>query len=314
MISEINLLELFVESLLAERGLAKNTILAYMTDLKDLFQYYNGNNISILSLDHNNLIEYAGLLGKQRLSATTLARKISALRQLYHFLVSERLVKLNPALNLEHPKKAHHFPKSLTKEEIDNLLKAAYSDSSPEGLRNIAIVELLYSTGMRISELISLKLKWLLNPVENAQNYKVFSIVGKGGKERLIIINMQAAAALNNYLEIRHWFIKDGIESPFLFPSYKKKGTQTHLSRQMCFYIIKNLAIIAQIDPDKVSPHKIRHSFASHMLWQGANLRVVQDLMGHSDITSTQVYTQVLSEQAKQLVLDKHPLAASKIV
>ena len=312
MINELNLLELFIENLLSEKGLAKNTILAYMRDLKDFFIYYNRSDISIKNLDPAVLSSYITKLSKDNLAASSLARKISCLRQFYKFLLSEKIIDINPALELEHPKKQQSLPKSISQNEVNSLFEAAYKDETPEGIRNSAILEILYSTGMRISELITLKINWLLNPVDSGDGYKAFSIVGKGGKERLIIINHQALTVLNNYLETRHWFIKNGVESTFLFPSYKKNGKETHLSRQMCFYILKALAAKAGLDAKIISPHKIRHSFASHILQRGASLRIVQDLMGHADITSTQIYTKVLSEQAKNLVFDQHPLTNEK--
>lgn len=298
---------MFLESLLSERGLSKNSVSSYLNDLKDLLLHFNLRGISIANLTTLDLSNYLANPQLKDCKRATIARKISTLRQFYLFLLSEKFIKENPALELELPKREVRAPKSLDQTEIELLLTTAKSEESSTGCRNYCLLEILYSTGMRVSELLTLKVSSVLNPVEIHKDYQVFLISGKGNKERIVIFNSRALSALKNYLRIRQDFLK-GSHNDYLFPSQKHGGKSTHLSRQMFFMILKKLSLDAGLDPQKVSPHKLRHSFASHILQNGANLKVVQELLGHADISSTQIYTKVLSDQAKDLVLNHHPL------
>jgi integrase/recombinase XerD len=304
-LNEANLVEMFLESLISERGLSKNSVSSYLNDLKHFLIYFNLKGISVLKLTTLDLSTYLGSIEFAECKSATISRKISTLRQFYLFLLSEKLISENPALDLELPKKEIRAPKSLDSSEIEALIQIAEQAKDINGIRNYCMLELLYSTGMRVSELITLKLSNIYNPVEVHEDYQVFLINGKGNKDRIVIFNQRALQALNRYLQVR-----DG-SNDYLFPSTKKCKKPMHLSRQMFFIIIKKLALEAGIDPNKVSPHKIRHSFASHILQNGANLRVVQELLGHADISSTQIYTKVLSKQAQDLIFNHHPLSNS---
>jgi len=304
-LNEARLVEMFLESLISERGLSKNTVRAYLNDLEHFLIFYNHNKLSILNLDESDLVEYFALEGFRKLKASSLARKISSVKQLYIFLQSEGLVKNNPSLELEMPKKPKHLPKSISKDAIKKLLDHLEEDKSIEGIRNYCLLQILYSTGMRVGELVGLREGDLRNPIERRKDHKIFVIKGKGAKERVVIFDKAADKALREYIKVR-----DALGSDYLFPSKKKNGAITHLSRQMFFIILKKASLKCNLDPDSVSPHKIRHSFASHLLQNGADMRVVQELMGHADISSTQIYTKVLSKQAIDLVSNAHPLAA----
>ncbi len=298
---------MFLESLLSERGLSKNSVSSYLNDLKSFLIHFNLRGISVAkltTLDLSNYLSSPHLVNSKR---ATIARKISTLRQFYLFLLSEKFVIINPAIDLEMPKREVRTPKSLDQTEIESLIKSAEKITDPIGIRNYCLLEILYSTGMRVSELITLKLSSILNPIEVHRDYQIFLILGKGNKERIVIFNQRSVAALKSYLKIRHTLLK-GAYNDFLFPSQSRSGKSANLSRQMFFMILKKLASDAGIDAQKVSPHKLRHSFASHILQNGANLKVVQELLGHADISSTQVYTKVLSKQAKDLVMEHHPL------
>jgi integrase/recombinase XerD len=302
------ILENFLEMIAAERSLAKNTILSYKNDLENFLQFSAQNNLSISNISLKDINNYITQHTNAILKPTSISRKISAIRQFFKFLLSENIRKDNPALDIDLPKKEINLPKSLSKEQIDKLLHQAFLDNSFEGIRFYAVLEILYSTGMRISELVGLKYSFLFKYVSKDENMLAFVINGKGNKERIVILNNTAMKALNQYLEVREYFLK-GQESDFLFPSFNNKGKVTHITRQRFFQLLKQLAIQSNLDPTIISPHKIRHSFASALLQNGANLRVVQELLGHQDISSTQIYTKVIDEQKRELIFTKHPLA-----
>lgn len=303
---------MFLETLSSERGLAKNSLASYLNDMSDFMIYHNSRGISVLGLDTSAINKYLSLPHIAKLKASTVSRKISCLKQFYMFIFSEKIIENNPTIDLDHPKRQSNLPKPISATDIEKLINQAKSDASEEGIRNYCILEMLYSTGMRVSEILTLKLSAVLNPIERMDDIQTILIKGKGSKERIVIINTAALEALNNYLTIRDHFTKNAT-TDYLFASFKKNGTTTHLTRQMFFMILKKLALGAGLDPETVSPHKIRHSFASHILQNGSNLRVVQELLGHSDISSTQIYTKVLSDQAKDLVFNKHPLAKKSV-
>jgi integrase/recombinase XerD len=301
-------IESFLEMLAAERSVSRNTIIAYQQDMLELFNYAKNEQKDLLCFNYFDLENYINSLGERHLAPKSLARKVSSLRQFYGFLLSEDYIKENPALNLELPKQPQNLPKALPQSEIEKLLLYAGQDKSREGIRNLALIELLYSTGMRISELILLKLSSLRDHAHENQGMYTLLIKGKGGKERLVILHFTAINALNSYLQVRDEFIK-GQQCDYLFPSFSKSGEITHITRQRCFQLIKEIALQAGLSPDIISPHKIRHSFATHLLSNGANLRQVQELLGHADISSTQIYTKIANQQANDLVLNHHPLA-----
>ena len=304
------LVALFLDMLAAERGAEKNTLAAYGRDLADFICYLGGVGRSVASAATEDLRAYLSDLVKRDLRPATVARRLSAIRQLYRFLYAEGRRKDDPAAVLEGPKRVRTLPKTLTLAEVDHLLRvAAQCDpAAPLSVRLRAarlacLVELLYATGLRVSELVAL-------PASAARrDARVIVVRGKGNKERLVPLNNAAKEATVQYLvlvtEARG---EDGAiaGSKWLFPSFGDSG---HLTRQHFARELKALAAAAGLRAAQLSPHVLRHAFASHLLHNGADLRVVQTLLGHADISTTQIYTHVLEERLKSLVRDLHPLA-----
>ncbi|WPX95964.1 site-specific tyrosine recombinase XerD [Candidatus Bandiella euplotis] len=307
-----NYLEYFIEMLVAERGATQNTMVSYKKDIEDLYNHLEVQNKELNEVTNSVLTNFISELSKKGLGAKTVGRKISTYRQFFAFLISEGFMEHNPALNLIMPKKLQSIPRPLSENTLQKLIEVSTQDNSKEGIRTNAMLEILYSTGMRISELVTLEMKSLENfSVDSNTNFLI--IKGKGNKERAVILNEFSTIALKKYLETKKLFLKDGAKANWLFPSYAKDGRITHITRQRFGQILKELAKIAGVEHSDVSPHKIRHSFATHMLQNGANLRVVQELLGHSDISSTQIYTHVSDKRARKLLLDKHPIANKEI-
>lgn len=297
--------ESFLEMLSAERGAAANTLLSYERDLEDLASFLSGRKVSIGNASRDDLVAYLADLSHRGFQPTSQARRLSAMRQFYKFLYSENLRGDDPTAILDAPKKARSLPKVLTVEDVSGMLTLAEEESRLEGpdqpqrIRRLALLELLYATGMRVSELVSLPAKVL------TQEGRFLVVKGKGNKERLVPLSRTAIEALARYGAIRSENPVHAASS-FLFPAASKEG---HLPRQVFARELKDLAIRAGLSADAVSPHVLRHAFASHLLGNGADLRVVQELLGHSDISTTQIYTHVLDERLQQLVQTHHPLA-----
>ena len=300
-------LDLFFEMLRSERGAAKNTLEAYHRDLRAFQTYFerqhptSGGNIA--EAEDVDIRGYLASLLDEGLSARSAARRLSALKQYYLFLQQDDLRKNNPARHIDGPKSGKPLPKMMSEDQVGKLLTEAQRDAeteSPQALRTQALVELLYATGMRASELVGL-------PVSVAARDPRFLVVrGKGNKERMIPVGEPAQKALQRYMELgRFAFLPPGKESVFLFPDRSKAG---HLSRQKLGTTLKDLAIRANVDPAILSPHVLRHAFASHLLAHGADLRAVQTLLGHADISTTQIYTHILDERLKAIVGAAHPL------
>ncbi len=288
---------MFVEMLVAERGSAQNTVDSYERDLRQ-FAGFLGRDIAEASTEE--IRDYLGDLNKQGMSSATTARRISALRQFYKFLYSEGLRADDPARAIDSPRRSRPLPKVLSEEEVDALLKAARGYHGPEGKRLIALMEILYATGLRVSELLSL-------PSAAARNDAPYILVkGKGGRERVVPLSEPAQKAIADYADARERFVRREADRRWLFPSRAKGG---HLTRQRFSQLVKELADIAGVDRRKVSPHTLRHAFASHLLAHGADLRAVQQLLGHADISTTQIYTHVLQQRLKTVVEEHHPLA-----
>ncbi|MDX1975288.1 MAG: site-specific tyrosine recombinase XerD [Rickettsiales bacterium] len=301
------LIEQFLEMMAAERASSVNTLSAYQRDLTDFLGFLAKRSEALLSVERPQLEQFLSLLAGQGLSPQTAARKLSALRQLFAFLYSEKLRNDNPTATLETPKRAKRLPKTLTMEDIKALIHAAYEDDTPTAIRMQAMLELMYGAGLRVSELVSLKLSALqVKEGEHQVQVDFLLIQGKGNKERLTPINQRAREALSRYLAVRHIFIKGEKASPYLFPYHRAQG---YVTRQQFGVMLKELALEVGIDPEKISPHALRHSFASHLLEGGADLRVIQELLGHADISTTQIYTHVVGERLKKLVRDNHPLS-----
>lgn len=306
------LVEQFLEMMLAERAASANTIDSYRRDLQDFLAHIKKPAVTI---DRTGIERFLSSLAADGLSASTQARKLSALRQFFQFLYTEKIRKDNPTATLETPKLAKHLPQTLTAQDVAALIKTAGEDDSPKGVRLSAMLELMYGAGLRVSELVGLKLSALQVKEKATQVEAQFlMITGKGGKERLVPIHARARDMLSKYLAVRHIFLPHStLHTPttslYLFPYHRARG---HITRQQFGVLLKALAVKAGIDPEKISPHTLRHSFASHLLEGGADLRVIQELLGHSDIATTQIYTHVAGAQLKKLVQEKHPLAKKK--
>ncbi len=282
----------------AERGASTHTLDAYLRDLEGLADAVGGD---ITHATPEQLRVYLEGILTQGLAPRTAARRLSCLRQFFQFLFAEGVRQDDPTSALDSPRQGGRLPKYLAEDEVDLLLKAAKAETSPQALRLTTVLELLYATGLRVSELVSLPLASV------ARERPVLIVRGKGNKERMVPIGAPARAAVAAYLEVRSQFIPANVKSSrWLFPSRAATG---YLSRDTVAKALKNLAIAAGIAPSRVSPHVLRHSFASHLLAHGADLRSLQQMLGHADITTTQIYTHVLDERLRRLVETNHPLA-----
>ncbi|MGV8998039.1 MAG: site-specific tyrosine recombinase XerD [Parvibaculaceae bacterium] len=301
--------EAFLEMLSAERGAARNTLDAYQRDLRDFSGFLASHGKSILEADTQSIRNYLESLNEQGLSAATAARRLSAIRQFHGFLYTDGLRKDDPCGAIEGPRRARPLPKTLSVEEVDKLLAAARlvedGRSQEESVRAykrarlVCLMEVLYATGLRVSELVGL-------PLSAARgDGRFLTVSGKGGRERLVPLSETARRAIDDYLPLRVARLGDGV-SPWLYPS---RGRQGHLTRHRFAQLLKDLASSAKLDVSRVSPHTLRHAFASHLLANGADLRAVQQMLGHADISTTQIYTHVLDGRLKSLVEDHHPLA-----
>lgn len=297
----------FLDAQAAELGAARNTLLAYGRDLRNLAQWMAGQGLNFSRMQQGDVESYLISCDAEGLSRATRARRLSAVKQIYRFAFEEGWREDNPALQIKGPGRAKSLPKTLEIAEVDLLLQAARVTGRTEAdrLRNTCLMELLYATGMRVSELVSL-------PVSAARgDPNMLLILGKGGKERMVPLSPPARAALAVWLSTR-----DGIEdkreteghkpSRFLFPSRSKDG---HLTRHRFYLLIKELAVAGGVSPEKVTPHTLRHAFATHLLANGADLRAIQALLGHADIATTEIYTHVLDAGLAELVHQHHPLA-----
>jgi integrase/recombinase XerD len=302
------LVELFLDMLAAERGAGENTLAAYRNDLDDLSAHLRAAKRAIADATTDDLRKFIASLDERGFKASSLARRLSAVRQLYRFLYAEGKRSDDPAAVLEGPKRTRALPKILSIADVDGLLTQARTNSENadqppaqrlRAARLLCLLEVVYATGLRVSELVSL-------PASSARrDQRMLVVRGKGGKERLVPLNSQAKRAMAEYLELRASADRDD-QSKWLFPSF---GEQGHLTRQHFARELKLLGQACGIQPTRLSPHVLRHAFASHLLHNGADLRVVQTLLGHADISTTQIYTHVLEERLKTLVRDLHPLA-----
>lgn len=299
------LLGAFLEMMSAERGAARNTIAAYRRDLEDYLAHLADSGSGPLVAGRAEVEAYLGRLSDQGLSASSAARRLSALRQFHRFLCTDGLRDDDPTRTVASPRARRPLPKVLSIAEVDRLLAAAEAElaAASEGaararaLRLYVLLELLYATGMRVSELVGLKRGSVM------RDASYLTIVGKGRKERVVPLNDRARDAVQSYLGTL-------VAGPWLFPA---AGAEGHLSRQVFARELKDLAVRAGIAAARVAPHVLRHAFASHLLAGGADLRVVQILLGHADIATTQIYTHVLDDSLRVLVESHHPLAESDV-
>lgn len=301
-----NYISQFLEMLLAERGLSKNSTTAYEKDLEDFARYIEKQHINDLkSATVENIREFVHSLSKNNISSRSIARKLSAIRGFYSFLVRESIIKENPAQLIDLPKYSSPLPMMLSTEEIKSIIISC-DGAAPENIRLKSMIHLLYATGLRVSELVSLKITNLsLNHITGELKNHI-TVSGKGNKERIVIMNDMAMNTLKIYLGYREFFIPVGQKSLYLFPSSAKQG---YMTRQNFAILLKNAAINSGIDTERVSPHILRHSFASHLLAGGADLRVIQELLGHTDISTTQIYTHVQVDKLKDVMHKYHPLS-----
>jgi integrase/recombinase XerD len=330
-----HLIPAFLEMMAAERGASPHTLAAYRRDLEDYQAALHSQKTGLIDAQDHHLRRYLAGLADAGLAARTQARRLSAVRQFHKFLYADGYRTDDPSAHIDSPRLGQSLPKFLTIDEIDWLIAAARAHDGIKGKRLLAMVELMYATGMRVSELVELPFS------AAARDPQMLIVRGKGSKERLVPLSEPARLALADYITVRDSFIpiprhqtspksspngnaeptaqlksasatgpsgfaKQTGQSPFLFPSRGKSG---HLTRQMFLNMIKDLAIEAGIEPSRVSPHVLRHSFASHLLANGADLRSLQQMLGHSDISTTQIYTHVLEARLRGLVQEHHPLA-----
>ncbi|WMT89249.1 site-specific tyrosine recombinase XerD [Pelagibacterium sp. H642] len=291
-----HLVESFLEMMSAERGAAHNTIEAYRADLLDYAGFLAPRGKGISEAGRDDVADYLAHLAGQGMAASSSARRLSALRQLHRFLVSEAIKGDDPTRIVSSPKPGRSLPKVLSVEEVDRLLALAEKEAAggeEKEVRLYVLLELLYATGLRVSELVALERRAVRREADH------LTITGKGGKERLVPLNDRAKDALIDWLGARE-------KDKFVFPAASAQG---HLARQVFARDLKALAARAGLPAAKVSPHVLRHAFASHLLQNGADLRVVQMLLGHADISTTQIYTHVLDAHLKRLLEEHHPLA-----
>ena len=293
----------FLDMLAAERGAAENTISAYTRDLNSFVAFLPTRGRGLQSAETKDIQAYLHAISSEGLSAASRARRLSAIRQLFKFLNAEGVTGSDPAAGLTGPKRERPLPRILSASEVDRLIETAKNKTKGlEGralfraLRFYCLIEILYATGMRVSELVSLPRSVLRG------DPRVLTIKGKGGRERLVPLNPAAREALIDYLAVSGRLDN----SPWLFAARSAEG---HVTRQGFAQDLKDMAEEAGLDPARVSPHVLRHAFASHLLDRGADLRAVQQLLGHADISTTEIYTHVLEERLKKLVNEHHPLA-----
>ena len=286
--------------MLVERGASANTIESYGRDLADLDNFLTNRGVSLETADSAVIREFFVLLSKRRIAPRTAARRLSCLRQFYQFLLTDGVRSDDPCSVLEAPRLDRNLPKILSESEVNDLINAARNGTGPHGARQLALLELLYATGARVSELASAPVSAL------SRDGQVLRVQGKRNKERIIPLGEPARRAVEAYLLVRKYFVA-GRASVYLFPS---RGTEGHLTRSGIALILKRLALQSGIDPTRVSPHVLRHAFASHLLAHDADLRTVQEMLGHADLSTTQIYTHVLDQRLKDLVRAHHPLAS----
>ncbi len=301
-------IEMFLEMMVAERGASENTVSAYRGDLEEFSLFLHRRGRRIEGSDTENIREYLSQLRQTKKSISTQSRRLSVLRQFYSFLLAEAFRFDDPMQRIDGPGLGQSLPKYLGEEEVERLIITARTGEGIYALRATALLEILYATGLRVSELVSLRTSNI------SRDGQMLTIRGKGGAERMVPLSQPAREAVNAYYDARAaekiagkpTKMSSATTSPFLFPSRAKNG---HLTRDGFSKILKKIAGMAGLDPSRVSPHVLRHSFASHLLAHGADLRSLQQMLGHADISTTQIYTHVLDQRLKSLVTRSHPLA-----
>ena len=292
-------IENFLQMMAAEKGASQNSLAAYELDLHQFLEFSNFANAK--DLNKQSIENFMQNLYNRGFASKTIARKLSAIREFCKFLYSEKIIADNPAQNILSPKQEKPLPKFLSAEEIMQIITTAAQSDDYRIQRIAVMIELMYATGMRVSELVTLPY--------NAINYKKaqLTILGKGSKERIVPIAERALRTLEKYGDLRTAFMKKNAESPYLFPSLT--AVDGHLTRDAFYKDLKNLVTQCGIYASKISPHVLRHSFATHLLNNDADLRSVQKMLGHENITTTEIYTHITSQKLMRTVCSKHPLA-----
>jgi len=307
--SRAELIESFLDMMSAERGASINTLAAYRRDLLDFHGWLAGRGKDAKRAGRDDVRAYLAAQAQTGIAGSSQARRLSALRQFFGFLYADGVRSDDPTVAIDAPKRGRPLPKTLSREDMDLLTEAAHrkAEESAEGVRLACVVEMLYASGLRVSELATLPLSAVRNPEG------VLLVKGKGGKERLAPLNPHARDAIARWLEVREGFLPRGERrrhaERFLFPS---RSAECHLTRRRLHQMLKSLALEAGLDPDKLSPHVLRHAFATHLVEGGADLRSVQTLLGHADIATTQIYTHVARDRLAATVASAHPLARRK--
>ena len=307
--SRAELIESFLDMMSAERGASINTLSAYRRDLLDFHGWLAGRGGDAKRAVRDDVRAYLAKLAEAGIAGSSQARRLSALRQFFGFLYADGIRSDDPTVAIDAPKRGRPLPKILSREDMELLIDTAavQAGESAEGVRLACIVEVLYASGLRVSELATL-------PLAAARNRDgVLLVKGKGGKERLAPLNPRAREAIARWIDVRERFLPRGERrrhaERFLFPS---RSAECHLTRRRLHQMLKALALEAGLDPDKLSPHVLRHAFATHLVEGGADLRSVQTLLGHADIATTQIYTHVARDRLAATVAAAHPLARRK--
>ncbi len=290
--------ELFFEMMQVERGASENTLRSYFRDLSDFIRF---QELEIEKTEAMHINKYIENLRSKGMQSSTINRRLSSLRQFFQFLNKESFRKDDPTINITISLRHKKLPKYLTESEVKDILDTSKEDKTPQGFRTRAIAELLYCSGLRVSELVSLPLSSI------NKDRPVLIVIGKSKKERMVPIGIPAKKALIDYIGVRNLFIPSSAnKSPWLFPARGKNG---YLTRNSVSLILKKLAEMSGISSARISPHILRHSFASHLLSNGADLRTLQQMLGHADISTTQIYTHILSDKLKETLERNHPLS-----
>lgn len=304
----------FLDMLTTERGAAMNTRQAYWRDLADVSLYLRENrktDVNKATTDDlqdylKNLSEKTHIKGqhKGKIAVRTVARRLSALRQFYRFMISEEMRQDDPTSTIESPKQGRTLPKTLSEAEVTALITTAGQPGTAESVRLVCLLEMIYATGLRVSELVGLPMSAI------GEESQFLMVAGKAGRERMVPLSDPAQEAMANYMNVRKQFIgsdDNGNQAQWVFPS--RTSDSGHLTRQRFAQLLKDLAREAEVDESRVSPHILRHAFATHLLSNGADLRSVQKMLGHADIATTQVYTHIVGEGLEKTVKEKHPLS-----
>tara|TARA_B110000008_G_scaffold184495_1_gene183354 strand:+ start:273 stop:1190 length:918 start_codon:yes stop_codon:yes gene_type:complete len=299
------ILENFLEVLASEKGLAVNTRISYKNDILQFLVFLEKNKKKINEITSIDIEKFTSKFTTQGLEKSTISRKMSALSHFFIFLLEENMIKKNPINELDLPKQIKKLPKILSVDQVEKLIKSSREDQSINGIRLNTMIEILYATGIRVSELVEMK----LSATYAEKNFLL--VQGKGNKERLVPISENTEEKIKDYLKIRNEYINNDTESKWLFPS--KQSSKGHITRQRFNQLLQTLCERVNLNNIKISPHKLRHAFATHLLANGVDLRSLQQMLGHADISTTQIYTHVLKDRLKKLVSDNHPLSKIEI-